>query len=71
MAKAVTTLTLSVTVQIPESMNAAEVMEFIRGRLTLREGEPKSIAPIDQQRLADAIGAEETSVRLVRKVTEY
>lgn len=71
MAKAITTLTLQVTLQIPESMNAAEVLEFIRGRLTMIPGEPKGIAPIDQQKLANAVSALETSVRLVRKVTEY
>lgn len=71
MAKAITTLTLQVTVRIPEAMNAAEVLEFVRGRLSMLDGEPKSIAPIDQKKMGDTVASDETSVRLVRKVTEY
>lgn len=71
MAKAVTTLTLQVTVQIPESMNANDVLEFVRGRLSMRAGEPKSMAPIEQERIGKAVAENETGVRLVRKVTEY
>lgn len=71
MAKAITTLTLSVTIQIPESMNANDVLEFVRGRLSMREGEPKSISPTDQEKIGSAVAGNDTGVRLVRKVTEY
>lgn len=71
MAKARTTLTMSITVKLPVGINAADMMNFVRGRLTGTPHVIVGVAPIDQEKIEAAVNSEETKVSLVKKLTEY
>lgn len=76
MAKARTTLTMSIKVKLPVGVNAQDMMQFIRTRLTFKQS-PELVPHNDNitanlvEKLQDALASDDTKVSLLQKVTEY
>jgi hypothetical protein len=70
MAKARTTLTISIRMKMPVGQNASEVMNFVRRRLA-GEGIPDNMIAPQVEKIEEAIKHEDTVVKLVQKLTEY
>jgi hypothetical protein len=68
MAKARTTLTMSVKVRLPVGINAQDMMSYFRD--LLRHGQP-ILDPQNHTVIKEALADEDTVVKLVQKVTEY
>lgn len=69
--KARQTLTLKLKCPLPETVDARELLDYVRGTLWQDEATLGRVAPIQQERIAEALKADRASISLVQKVTDY